>query len=189
MSRLVGRPWLWVIVILGLVTLVIITRNLLSTNATSTQAGSQAVLKTAEFTLPIPAGHRALSQAEVVERSKHSTEKLVAMLEAPDNSGVVVARLKPRTSENAAPGAPTFDECDRSMNQVATVGKFSIVEKAILVELPPDGLGTSCEYTVAVKNRHLTQIANREWVLSCMHAPGDDAVCQQVAAGFRRVGH
>ena len=190
MRGLANRPWwLWVIGLIAIVTLATITRDRLLTSDSASTAAREGMLETADFTLPIPRGHRALSQTEVVERSKleASTEKLVAMLEAPDNSGVAVARLKPRSSENAAPRAPTIDECDRSLTQVATIGNFPIVTEATVVELSPDGLGTSCQYTFAVKTRHLTQIATSEWVLSCMHAPGKDAVCLHVAAGFRRV--
>lgn len=189
MRGLANRPWwLWMIGLMAIASLLTLIRNQLHTDdSASTVQSHESVLETADFTLPIPHGHRALSPAEVVERSKHSTEKLVAMLEAPDKSGVVVARLNPRSSENAAPRAPTSDECDRSLTQVATLGNFPIVTEATVVELSPDGLGTSCQYTFAVKTRHLTQITTSEWALSCMHAPGKDAVCLHVAAGFRRV--
>lgn len=191
MRGLANRPWWhWLIGFWALASLLVIIRNqLLTDDSASAVQVHEGVLETADFTLPIPAGYRALSPAEVVERSKRegSTKNLVAVLEKADTSGVAVVRNTPRSSEKVTPPVRTREECDRFLTKLATLGKFSIVTEATVVELSPDGLGTSCQYTIATKGRHLTQIVTTEWGIACMHAPGEGASCVDVAAGFRRV--
>jgi len=191
MRELAGRPWWhWLIGFCAFASLLALIRNQLHTDdSAKTVQVHDGVLETADFTLPIPAGYRALSPAEVVERSKRegSTKNLVAVLEAPDQADIAIVRMNPRSSEKVTPPIRTQEECGRLLTRIATLGKFPIVTEATVVELSPDGLGTACQHTVAVKALHLTQIGTTEWGIACMHAPGEGAFCLDVAAGFRRV--
>ena len=78
MRGLANRPWwLWVIGLMAIVTLATITRDRLLTSDSASTAAREGMLETADFTLPIPRGHRALSQTEVVELTRNDSPNRV----------------------------------------------------------------------------------------------------------------
>lgn len=158
--------------------------------APSTVAGGEAVLETPEFTIPIPSGFRSLSQAELLARVEKAgrnspTGAIVAMLENADHSVIGIERLSLST-KGETPAPPTEDECGRVGTFFAERGKHPIIVGGTFVQHPSVGLGGSCQFTLGIDGKHATQVVNSEWIISCLHPPGDDAACQQVAAGFRR---
>lgn len=64
--------------------------------------------------------------------------------------------------------------------------KEAVVTSGTLVEHSTEGLGRSCQFTVAWGRSQFTQTVAAEWGVLCIHPPGEGAVCQQVAEGFRR---
>jgi hypothetical protein len=145
-------------------------------------------VETAEFTIPIPEGHTALSRAEVVERSsKHPpAENLVVMLIKPGTGGISIARVRVRSKGSDAPAAVTMEECAKYLAKVTAERGDPVVVGATLVEHSAAGLGTACMFTVASSPAHMTQITTSDWMIVCGHPPGESAACEQVAAGFRR---
>lgn len=63
--------------------------------------------------------------------------------------------------------------------------KESVVAAGTLVEHPAEGLGESPQFTVSWGRSQFTHAVAAEWGVLCIHPPGEGAVCEQVAAGFR----
>ena len=155
----------------------------------SKKPGVEGVLETAEFTIPVPKGFRSLSKAELLERvakagRNSSTAATVATLEGAGRSVIGVERM-PKPPKADPPTPPTKEECRRVATWFAERGKHPVIAGGTLVEHPGEGLGPSCQFTLKIDGDHVTQVVTNEWIISCLHPPGQDAACQQVASGFR----
>lgn len=146
------------------------------------------VLETAEFTIAIPTGYRSVSAAEVRERAKKKppSDAIVATLERAGHSVITIARLAPRSSKNPAPVVPSIEDCASYAKTFAARGNHPVIAGATLADHPPEGLGRACQFTIGFHANHMTHVGTTEWSLSCIHPPGEGAVCSEVAAGFRR---
>ena len=150
----------------------------------STKEGGEGVLETPELTIPIPSGYRSVSKEELAKRDKTPLSEAAATLERAGHSLIGIMRV-PRSSDHD--GAPlTSEGCARTATEFATQTKQSVVTGPTLVEHPADGLGRSCQFTVAWGRSQFTHTVAAEWAVLCIHPAGEGAVCQQVAAGFRR---
>jgi len=177
-------------ILAAVVVVMIIQHRFLSSDSSSKQQADKSVLETAEFTIPIPSGYRSLSKAELVARVAKAkrnspTGAIVATLESADHSVIGIERMPPPKDD--APTPPTSEECGRVATWFAERGKHPVIAGGTLVEHPREGLGASCQFTLGIDHNHVTQVVTSEWIISCLHPPGQGAVCQQVAAGFRRI--
>lgn len=185
------QPYVIAALVAAVVSVTVIREFFPSTDSPSTkQAGHvrPGVLETAEFTIPIPTGYRSVSTAEVRERAKKKppSDAIVATLERAGHSVITIARLNPRSSENPAPLVPTIENCASYAKTFAARGNHPVIAGATLADHPPEGIGRACQFTIGFHANHLTHVGTTEWSLSCIHPPGEGAVCNEVAAGFRR---
>ena len=161
--------------------------RLFGTDAPTTTQARDGVLETAEFTIPIPSGYHALSREELLERVKRNspTDAIVATLKNGDRLVIGVSRMPP--ADSGAPRIPpTSAEFTSMPTAYAKRGNFQVISGVTLVEYSRDGLGTSCQFILGTDQGHVTQVVTPAWFLTCLHPPGHDEDCRQVATGFRR---
>jgi len=165
--------------------------RIVGTDSLSTKQASQGVLETADFTIPIPSGYHVLSKEELLARvakAKRNSprESVVATLENPERSLIVIARAPPsKADEPSTP--PTTEECTSLATLYSERGNHRVITGGTLVDYPRDGLGVSCEFTLNIDDKHTTLVLAADWwFLTCIHPPGQYADCRQVATGFKR---
>jgi hypothetical protein len=185
------QPYVIGALIAAVVSVAVIREFFPSTDAPSTMETAQVrsgVLETSEFTIAIPSGYRSVSTAELRKRATKNppSDALVATLERPGHSVITIARLNPRSSKNQAPRVPTLEDCAGYAKTFAARGNHPVITGATLAEHPPEGLGRACQFTIGFHANQLTHIGTTEWSFSCIHPPGEGAVCGETAAGFRR---
>lgn len=144
-----------------------------------------------EFTIPIPRGYHALSREELLARVAKAkrdspTDAIVATLENAERSVIAVSRMPP--AKAGTPRVPpTIAECTSMPTFYAKRGNLQVISGGTLVEYSRDGLGTSCQFILGTDSGHATHVVAPAWFITCLHQPGQDAACRQVATGFRRL--
>ncbi len=155
-------------------------------DSSPTKQGGEGVLETAELTVPIPSGYRSVSKEELAKRDAKKTPitEAAATLERAGHSRIAVMRVPRSSDHDGTP--PTSEKCVRMATEFATQTKESVVVGGTLIEHSAEGLGRSCQFTVAWGRNQFTHTVAAEWSVLCIHPSGEGAVCQTVAAGLRR---